>query len=135
MLLELEKVLIEAIMRLDIEMFKEFYIHTEDYKNSKRLFLLRDLKITMDNFKSFGDTHLVNNQGTCERCNKGCYGFQLVGNNSKNYLSLLVDKNEENVVGIIECSKLVPLVKIDGIGKRIYLHEFNDPDSPNNVPF
>ena len=68
MLLELEKVLIEAIMRLDIEMFKEFYIHTEDYKNSKRLFLLRDLKITMDNFKSFGDTHLVNNQGTCDRC-------------------------------------------------------------------
>lgn len=135
MLLELEKVLIDAIMRLDIEMFKEFYIHTEDYKNAKRLFLVNDLIIAMNNFKSFGDTHLVNNQGTCNRCNKGCYGFQLVGNNSKNFLSLLVDKNEDSIVGIIECADLLPLIKIEGIGKRIYLHEFNDPNSPNNVPF
>jgi hypothetical protein len=58
-----------------------------------------------------------------------------VGNNSKNFLSLLVDKNEDSIVGIIECADLLPLIKIEGIGKRIYLHEFNDPNSPNNVPF
>ena len=50
-LIELEKVLLEAVVRLDIEMFKEFYIHTEDYKNSDRLFLIKDMTIAINTFK------------------------------------------------------------------------------------
>lgn len=36
-MLELEKVLLQATKRLDIEMFEEFYIYTEDYLILKHL--------------------------------------------------------------------------------------------------
>ncbi len=45
LMLQLERVLLQATKRLDIEMFEEFYVHTEDYKHAKRLFLLKDMTI------------------------------------------------------------------------------------------
>jgi hypothetical protein len=133
--IELEKVLLEATKRLDIEMFEEFYIHTEDYKQSKRLFLLKDMEIAFNKFKEQGDTSLEPNIGICNRCNKGCHGHQLVGNVSKNYINLLFENDKDKIIGIAECADLKLLTKIEGLNKRIYLHEYNEPGSPNNVPF
>jgi hypothetical protein len=134
-MIELEKVLLEATRRLDIEMFKEFYIHTEDYKNSKRLFLLKDMDIVFNKFKGLGDTHLEPNMGVCNRCNKGCHGHQLVGNESKNYMNLLFENDMDKIIGVAECADLKTAMKIEGLNKRIYLHEYNEPGSPYNVPF
>jgi hypothetical protein len=134
-MIELEKVLLEATKRLDIEMFSEFYIHTEDYKQSKRLFLLKDMAIAFNKFKEQGDTYLEPNLGICNRCNKGCHGHVLVGNESKNYINLLFENDVDKIIGIAECADLKTSRKIKGLKKRIYLHEYNDPRSPNNVPF
>ena len=132
---ELEKVLLQATKRLDIEMFKEFYVHIEDYKNAKRLFLLKDMAIAFNKFKEQGDTSLKPNLGICNRCNKGCHGYKLVGNNSKNYMNLLFENDVDKIIGVAECADLKTANKIDGLNKRIYLHEYNEPGSPNNVPF
>jgi len=134
-MIELEKVLLEATKRLDIEMFKEFYIHTEDYKNSKRLFLLKDMGIAFNKFLELGDSYLEPNLGVCNRCNKGCHGHVLVGNESKNYMNLLFENELDKIIGIAECADLKTTNKIEGLNKRVYLHEYNEPGSPNNVPF
>jgi hypothetical protein len=134
-ILELETVLLEATKRLDIEMFKEFYTHTEDYKQSKRLFLLKDMAIAFSKFKELGDTYLEPNIGICNRCNKGCHGHILVGNESKNYMNLLFENDVDKIIGVAECADLKTSNKIEGLKKRIYLHEYNEPGSPNNVPF
>lgn len=134
-MIELEKVLLEATMRLDIEMFKEFYIYTEDYKQSKRLFLLKDMAIAFNKFIEKGDTSLEPILGICNRCNKGCHGHKLVGNTSKNYMNLLFENNAGKIIGVAECADLKTANKIEGLNKRIYLHEYNEPGSPNNVPF
>ena len=134
-MLELEKVLLEATKRLDIEMFKEFYIYTEDYKQSKRLFLLKDIAVAFNKFKEQGDTSLEPILGICNRCNKGCHGHLLVGNKSKNYMSLLFENDMYKIIGVAECADLKTLNKIEGLNNRIYLHEYNEPGSPNNVPF
>jgi hypothetical protein len=134
-LIELETVLLEAIKRLDVEMFEEFYIHTEDYKQSKRIFLLKDMAIALNKFQELGDSYLEPNIGICNRCNKGCHGHQLVGNASKNYINLLFESDLDKIIGVAECADLKILTKIEGLNKRIYLHEYNEPDSPNNVPF
>ena len=133
--LELETVLLDATKRLDIEMFKEFYIHTEDYKHSKRLFLLKDMAIAFNKFKELGDSCLEPNLGICNRCNKGCHGHLLVGNESKNYMSLIFENDVDRIIGVAECADLITANKIEGLNKRIYLHEYNDPTSPKNVPF
>lgn len=132
---ELEKVLLEATKRLDIEMFEEFYIHTEDYKQSKRLFLLKDMAIAFNKFKELGDSYLEPNLGVCNRCNKGCHGHILVGNASKNYMNILFENDMDKIIGVAECADLKTSNKIEGLNKRIYLHEYNEPGSPNNVPF
>jgi hypothetical protein len=132
---ELEKVLLEATKRLDIEMFEEFYIHTEDYKQSKRLFLLKDIAIAFSKFKELGDSYLEPNLGVCNRCNKGCHGHVLVGNKSQNYINLLFENDVDKIIGVAECADLKTSSKIEGLKKRIYLHEYNEPGSPNNVPF
>jgi hypothetical protein len=116
-------------------MFKEFYIHTEDYKNSKRLLLLKDMDIAFNKFKGLGDTHLEPNMGVCNRCNKGCHGHQLVGNESKKYMNLLFENDMDKIIGVAECADLKTVMKIEGLNKRIYLHEYNEPGSPYNVPF
>ena len=134
-MIELEKVLLEATRRLDIEMFEEFYIHTEDYKQSKRLFLLKDMAIAFGKFKELGDSYLESYLGICNRCNKGCHGHILVGNESKNYINLLFENDVDKIIEITECADLITTNKIEGLNKRIYLHEYNDPRSPNNVPF
>ena len=134
-MLELETVLLEATKRLDIEMFKDFYIHTEDYKQSKRLFLLKDMAIAFNKFRELGDTCLESNLGICNRCNKGRHGHVLVGNKSKNYMNLLFENDVDKIIGVAECADLKTSNKIEGLNKRIYLHEYNEPGSPNNVPF
>lgn len=134
-MIELEKVLLEATKRLDIEMFKEFYIHTEDYKQSKRLFLLEDMATAFHKFIEQGDTSLEPILGICNRCNKGCHGHILVGNKSKNYMNLLFENGVDKIIGVAECADLKTANKIEGLNKRIYLHEYNEPGSPNNVPF
>jgi hypothetical protein len=134
-MLELERVLLESTKRLDIEMFEEFYIHTEDYKLSKRLFLLEDIAIAFSKFKELGDTFLESNLGICNRCNKGCHGHQLVGNKTKNYMNLLFENDVDKIIEVTECADLITTNKIEDLNKRIYLHEYNNPKSPNSVPF
>jgi hypothetical protein len=134
-ILELEKVLLEATKRLDVEIFEEFYIHTEDYKHSKRVYLLRDLATAFNKFKELGDSYLESNIGVCNRCNKGCHGHQLVGNESKNYMNLLFENDVDKIIGITECADLITSIEIVDHKKRIYLHKHNDPSAPDYVPF
>jgi hypothetical protein len=41
----------------------------------------------------------------------------------------------DKIIGVTECANLKTSNKIEGLNKRIYLHEYNAPRSPNNVPF
>lgn len=134
-MLELERVLLESTKRLDIEMFEEFYVHTEDYKLSKSIFLLKEMALAFIKFKELEDTFLESNLGICNRCNKGCHGHQLVGNKTKNYMNLLFKNDVDKIIEVTECADLITTNKIEGLNKRIYLHEYNDPKSPNSVPF
>ena len=89
---ELEKVLLEAIKRLDINMFEEFYVFVEGCSDYKKISFIKDLEIVLIKFKKLGDTFLESNLGVCCRCNKGCFGYQMIGNNSRNYIQILFDK-------------------------------------------
>jgi hypothetical protein len=102
-MVELEKVLLVSAKRLDIEMFEEFKIHTEECKQSKRLFLLKDMTISFNKFKHWGYTRLEPNLGVC---NKGRYGYMLFGNKSKNYMNLLFENDVDKIIGIAECPNL-----------------------------
>ena len=44
-ILELEKILVDAVKRLDIDMFNEFSIHVQDFKNFKKQYFITHMTI------------------------------------------------------------------------------------------
>lgn len=132
---ELEKVLLEATKRLDINMFEEFYEFVEGYSDYKKISFIKDLEIALNKFKELGDTFLESNLGICNRCNKGCFGYQLIGNNSRNYIQILFDKTEKRIQGVKECTDLKTTSIIKDLNLRIYINHYQDPNSEDFVPF
>ncbi len=60
-------------------------------------------------FKKKGDTELTIKPGKCGWCNKGENGFKLIGNNSGEWTSYLIikDEKEADIIDLIECTSFV----------------------------
>jgi hypothetical protein len=126
---QLEEVLVEATRRMDIGMFKEFAIYVEKYKDLKKPSFVKDLEKVFEKFKGFGDTQLEPNLGLCGRCNKDCYGYIFVGNNSKNYINFLFEIKDMKMRELTECCEFKTISEVYNLNKRLYIHAYNDPES------
>ena len=127
--IQLEEVLVAAITRIDFEMFREFIVYIEKYKDLDKHYLIKDLERVFDKFRKFGDTELKSNLGLCGKCHKDCYGHLFFGNNSKNYINILFEIKENKIVELTECSEFKLLSEVYDLNKRVYLHAYNDPES------
>jgi hypothetical protein len=127
--IQLEEVLVEATRRMDMDMFKEFAIYVEKYKYLNNLSFVKDLEKVFEKFKRFGDTHLEPNLGLCGRCHKDCYGYLFVGNNSKNYINILFEIKETKMRELTECCEFKAISEVYNLNTRIYIHDYNDPES------
>jgi len=126
---ELEEVLVEAIRRLDIEMFKEFCVHVEEFNENKDSRFVNGLRKAFEKFRGYGDTQLESNLGYCKGCNKDCYGYLFVGNKSKNFINIVFEKDRQKIKGMVECTKFEVLNKNEELNERIHFTSFYDPDS------
>lgn len=132
---ELENVIVEAIKRLDIEMFKEFSGHVTNYKNSKKLYFYEDLEVVFNKLRNSGDTELEPHFGHCGKCSTDQHGYLFVGNNSRNYFNILFDEDINSIIDIVECSDFKVKNKIINLKERIYINHYNDPKGDDYVPF
>ena len=133
--IELEKVIVEATKRIDIEMFKEFSVHVEDFKNNKKQYFINDLAIAFTKLKESGDTFLQPEFGNCGSCNKGCTGYLFIGNRSRNYINLIFQIDGSEILDMGECCDFKPINKVQNLNQRIYIHSFNDRKSEEFIPF
>lgn len=134
---ELENVLVEATIRLDIEMFKEFAVNVKSL-NSPKSYFIEDLEIIFKKFIKFGDTHLDTSIGFCGKCSKHCHGYLFVGNKSKNYFNFLIDIEDNDIKEIKECPDFKLHDEVSELNKRIYIHAhtaYNDPRGEDYLPF
>jgi hypothetical protein len=127
--IQLEEVLVEATRRMDINMFTEFAVYVEKYKDLKTPSFVKDLEKVFEKFKGFGDTQLEPNLGLCGRCHKDCYGYIFVGNNSKNYINFLFEIKEIKMRELTECCEFKTINEIHNLNTRIFIHTYNDPES------
>lgn len=91
------------IEKMDIEMIDAFLDDDKTYHNLSKSLFLSKLQIGFEKFKSFGDTQLISDKGNCESCDKTKTGFVFIGNNSKNYMSLLFTTADDRIIDLYEC--------------------------------
>ncbi len=126
---ELERDLVEAINKLDLDKLKDFYTYVDGYSDYRKSQFIEDFELAINKFIELGDTFLESNLGICGRCYKGCSGYQLIGNNTRNYLQLIFEKNGDTVLQLAECTDLKTISKINNLNNRIYINESYDPSS------
>lgn len=133
--IQLERVIFEAVKRLDIEMLKEFSVYIVDFKNNKKQYFISDLAIAFTKLKDSGDTFLEPEFGNCGSCNKGCTGYLFIGNRSRNYINLIFQIDGSEILDMGECCDFKPINKVQNLNQRIYIHSFNDRKSEEFIPF
>jgi len=94
------------LQRMDIQMINDLLDDKYTYQEFKKNIFIQKLGHALDEFLSSGDTFLNCYTGFCnaENCNYKCAGFSFIGNNSKNYLDLIIDIKDGVVQDIYECT-------------------------------
>lgn len=133
--IQLERVIVEAVKRLDKEMLKEFSVYIADFENNKKQYFINDLAIAFTKLKESGDTFLKPELGNCGSCNKGCTGYLFIGNRSRNYINLIFQIDGSEILDMGECCDFMPINKVQSLNQRIYIHSFNDRKSEEFIPF
>ena len=112
------------IEKLDIEMIDAFLDDCKTYQDMQKRIFIAKLNRVFEKFKETGDTYLASYSGSCTSCYKGKKGYTFVGNNSGNYLSIIIDSEKGVVNDMFECSSFAN-ERIDiKLGVKFYIDDF-----------
>ena len=95
------------LQRMDIEMVSDILDHDRTYQGFEKIIFIHKLGVAINELIATGDTFLNCYSGFCnaEDCNYKCSGYSFIGNNSKNYIDLIMDIKGGVVHDIYECSE------------------------------
>ena len=109
------------IQQLDIEMVNSLLDDTREYQDMNKDIFINKLGHALNEFIEAGDTFLYSTKGFCDSviCNYKCNGLSFVGNNSGNYIDLIIEIEEGKVLDIYECTYFKTKENIVAKNKRI----------------
>lgn len=113
----------EYFSRMDIGMLELILDDQNTYNDMHKDVFLQKLSDIFEKFREAGDTRLNIYSGECANCFKSCKGYSFCGNNSGNYLDLLVKQDNGDVSDIHFCSELVNYREIEKNKRYILLCE------------
>ena len=116
--------------RLDIDMISDILEDNRTYQEFEKSLFVHKLGNAFDEFIKAGDTFLLCHSGYCNSklCNYKCKGYSFTGNNSGNYLNMIIEIKDGIVEDMYECSEFK--IQAKGIKKnqRIVIDTFNLSD-------
>jgi len=117
------------LQQLDIEMIDSILDPNRTYQNLEKHLFIQKLGVALDKFIQSGDTYLNRHQGHCnsKTCNYKGKGFSFIGNNSGNYINLIIEIKEGIVLNIYECYIFNCLTKIASKNDRIEIEKLEPP--------
>lgn len=117
------------LQQLDIEMLDSILEENRTYQDFEKYVFLEKLEYTFAEFIQDGDTFLNRYPGFCDskNCNYKCKGFTFIGNNSSNYIDLIVDIKDGVVVDIYECTLFKSINETVSKNRRIEIDNFEAP--------
>jgi hypothetical protein len=91
--------------RMDVEAMAEILLHIERLQDMPVSDFMARLQMTVDFFKSKGDSFLEATAGFCRqfRCNYRKTGFRFIGNRSNMYMDFIFEHNNGLVESIYQC--------------------------------
>jgi len=97
---------VHFIEQLDIEMVDTLLDDMLEYQDMDKDIFINKLGDAFNEFIESGDTRLNSTKGLCDSviCNYKCKGFSFVGNNSGNYMDLIIEIKDGKVIDMYECT-------------------------------
>jgi len=115
------------ISEMDIEMLDAILPNTITYNDVSKKNFIAALGMLFNEFRSYGDSHLIQFKGACKICKKGYPGFTFIGNNSKNFVNIIIEfpKNASgnfDIVDIFDCSSFRNYVGVLNVNKQLFIN-------------
>ncbi len=92
------------IKKMDVEMVDTLLDNDYTYQNMPKDVFINKLTETIQSFEYAGDDYLEAFRGCCKGCHYSCKGYAFIGNNSGNYLNLIIEIKKGQVVDIYDCA-------------------------------
>ena len=119
--------LIHYISQMDIDMIDAILPDTITYNDvSKKQFIIA-LDLLFNEFKSYGDTRLIQFRGVCQICKKGYPGFTYIGNHSKNFINIIIELPKRpygniDIADIYDCSSFKNNIGVLNLNKQLKIN-------------
>jgi hypothetical protein len=120
--------LVYFISRMDTEMVASLLDDDKNYEDVPKYEFLHLLEKAFDKFKAEGDTQLKPFAGECRHCYPTCPGQCFVGNNSRKFMPLVFEVDEEKVTDLCECSWFEHHFSDGELKGRVWLKEDEEFD-------
>ena len=97
---------IHFIQQLDIEMVDSLLDDSLEYQDMRKDLFINKLGHAFNEFIEAGDTFLLASKGFCNSviCNFQCKGYSFTGNNSGNFLDMIIEIEDGKVIDMYECT-------------------------------
>ena len=117
--------LIHFFKRMDIEMIDDILDNDITYQDFRKPFFISKLQIAFETFKIKGDTELISEPGRCNNCNVCDSGFSFIGNNTGNFIDLIIQSENGKIVDLFECVEFLNTDEIITKKERIHIDQLN----------
>lgn len=119
--------LIHYISQMDIEMIDAVLPNTMTYNDVSKKHFIAALGMLFNEFISYGDSYLIQFRGKCSYCKKGYPGFTYIGNNSKNYINIIIEFPKKpsgniDVANIYDCTYFKNNLGVLNLNKQLKLN-------------
>lgn len=121
------------IEKMDIEMVNSILDSDKTYQNFEKYLFISKLQQAFESFSKNGDTHLIAVEGTCNYCDKSKTGFTFIGNNSNNYMSIILDTIDDKIKDLYECGDFKNQETRINLKERIYIDNKVAPRTISNA--
>lgn len=112
------QIILNCFTSLDINELRINLKEEYSYQDTSKDIFLSKVEEIFQAFTNSGDTELVPYSGACS--SKSCYcgqtGYRFVGNNSKNYFSLLFKVKNDDILDIFDCSAFKTDIDLGKLG-------------------
>ena len=117
------------IEKMDVEMVDAFLDNDNRYQDFEKYLFISKLQKAFETFTDLGDTLLFAVEGSCNSCDKTKTGFTFIGNNSKNYMSIIFATADNKINDLYECSDFKNKQTNLNLKERVYI------DNKITLPF
>jgi hypothetical protein len=123
------ELIVDAIASMNISALKILLDDNKTYINTTKDIFLDCLSNLFEDFKNYGDTELVVNNGLCgnKSCsNCGVKGYRFIGEKSKKYFDFIFEMDGEDVKEISDCFVFKTNIESEDLGEQVYIEIDHD---------